>query len=241
MAGNDSYTKLLLHMNGLDASTVFTDDSASAHTMTAHGDAQIDTDQYKFGGASGLFDGNGDYVDTPTDTDFDLGTDPFTIDFWFRDNGTSLNYPCLVGNSGEGGGWRAGCFGIRYNNLGQANKVTVNWNDEGDPVIASTNTFATATWHHVALVRESLTVLKLYVNGTLEGSATISHTLNLAFGGHLTTGGHTWDGNDAWYKGWLDELRVSKGIARWTDNFTPPTAEYTGEMSAHLFIHGWEE
>jgi hypothetical protein len=54
----DSYTKLLLHMNGADAPTVFTDSSLSGNTVTVAGNAQIDTAQSKFGGASGLFDGN---------------------------------------------------------------------------------------------------------------------------------------------------------------------------------------
>ena len=63
MAVDDSYTKALLHMDGADGSTTFIDESGK--TWTRAGNAQIDTSQYKFGGASGLFDGSGDWVDTP--------------------------------------------------------------------------------------------------------------------------------------------------------------------------------
>jgi hypothetical protein len=66
-AGNDSFTKILLHMDGANTSTTFTDSNSggSAHTWTAAGNAQISTATYKLGGASGLFDGTGDFITTP--------------------------------------------------------------------------------------------------------------------------------------------------------------------------------
>ncbi len=58
-------------MNGADGSTTFTDSATGgSHTWTAYGNAQIDTAQNKFGGASGLFDGSGDYIDTPDSPDW---------------------------------------------------------------------------------------------------------------------------------------------------------------------------
>jgi hypothetical protein len=53
------------------------------------GTAQIDTAQYKFGTASGLFDGDSDWIDTPTSTDFGFSTNDFTIDFWVKFNSTT--------------------------------------------------------------------------------------------------------------------------------------------------------
>ena len=84
--GNDGFTKVLLQFNGADASTTITDVNAggSAHTWTANGNAQIDTAQSKFGGASLLCDGTGDYVTTPDHADFTLGSSDFTIDCWFQ-------------------------------------------------------------------------------------------------------------------------------------------------------------
>jgi hypothetical protein len=84
--GNDAFTKILLHMDGTNGSTTFTDTNAggSAHTWTANGNAQISTAQSKFGGASGLFDGTGDYITTPDHADYTLGSGDFTIDLWFN-------------------------------------------------------------------------------------------------------------------------------------------------------------
>jgi hypothetical protein len=85
-AGSDGYTVVLLHMNGSDASTTFTDNAFGGlgHTWTANGNAQIDTAQSKFGGASGLFDGNGDYISTPDSDDFFFSAGDFTFDTWVR-------------------------------------------------------------------------------------------------------------------------------------------------------------
>jgi hypothetical protein len=90
VVGNDSFTKVLLHFDGTDAATTFTDSNTggSAKTWTAIGNAQIDTAAFKFSTASGLFDGTGDGISTPDHADFTLGSGNFTIDCWF--NCTSL-------------------------------------------------------------------------------------------------------------------------------------------------------
>ena len=87
----DEYTKLLLHCDGADGSTTFID-SATGKTITASGNAQIDTAQYKFGGASGLFDGTNDFLYTPNHADFTFGTGDFTIDFWVRLAAINVQY-----------------------------------------------------------------------------------------------------------------------------------------------------
>ena len=79
-------TVLLLHCDGTDASTTFTDSSSPAKTVTAVGDAQLDTAQFKFGTASGLFDGTGDELTVTDHADFDFGTGDFTIEFFVRFN-----------------------------------------------------------------------------------------------------------------------------------------------------------
>ena len=84
MAVDDSYTKALLHFNGSDTSTTFTDESGK--TWTGAVTAQLDTAQKKFGTASLLLDGDSDYISTPDHADFDVGSGDFTIDFWVRFN-----------------------------------------------------------------------------------------------------------------------------------------------------------
>ena len=91
---------LLLHFDGADGSTTFTDSSLTPKTRTANGDAQIDTADSKFSGASGLFDGTDDYITTPDSADFVLGSEDFTIDLWFNCNAPSGAIRHLAGQNG---------------------------------------------------------------------------------------------------------------------------------------------
>ena len=70
---------LLLHGDGADNGTVFTDNSHSPKTVTAYGNAKTSTAQSKFGGSSIFFDGNGDYLVSPSNSAFQFGTGDFTI------------------------------------------------------------------------------------------------------------------------------------------------------------------
>jgi hypothetical protein len=79
----DSYTKLLLHFDGVNGATVFVD-SAASRPVNAFGNIQINTAQYKFGGASGIFDGSGDYLTLVDSDDWYFGAGDFTIDFWVK-------------------------------------------------------------------------------------------------------------------------------------------------------------
>ena len=91
MAGDAHFdnVSLLLHCNGSDGSTAFTDSSSNAHSITASGDAQIDTAQSKFGGASGLFDGAGDWLTCPSHSSLNLQTGDFTLECWIRPSALS--------------------------------------------------------------------------------------------------------------------------------------------------------
>src|SRR5690606_36671645 len=83
-SGVDMYTVSMLHMDGVDGATTFIDETGKA--WTTHGNAQIDTEQYQFNGASALFDGTGDYIRTPSHGNFNFGNGNFTIDAWVRLN-----------------------------------------------------------------------------------------------------------------------------------------------------------
>lgn len=222
--GNDSFTKVLLHFDGADASTTITDSNAggSAHTWTTHGDAQIDTAQYEFGGASGLFDGTGDYVDTPDHADYTLATSDFTIDLGVRPNANgSLLYICGQCNSSGA----ANADSAWYISRTAANKIEFGI-VSGTTVtkVTSTTSVTTGNWYHIAAVRTG-NVLKLFINATQEGgNVSFSSTINnstavLAIGraGAITT---------TEWNGWVDEFRLSVGTARWTSAFTAPQKSY---------------
>ena len=231
--GNDNFTKALLHANGADASPTFTDSNVggSAHTWTAAGNAQIDTAQFKFGGASGLFDGTGDYVTTPDHADFTLAALDWTWDCWFNCNAASGTIERIFGQCDNTG--TAASTSIRGARLATDVIQCIASVGGSNFTVSSTSTFTNAVntgWHHLAFVRTGNT-LKLFIDGVQEGGdVAITGSINdssevWAFG---TTGAIT---SDPW-TGWLDEGRLSVGIARWTANFTPPVAEYGAEEAS---------
>lgn len=239
MAGvDDVYTKALLHFNGADASTTITDESGKA--WTARGSAQLDTAQKKFGASSLLCDGVDSYVDTPDHDDFDFGSGNFSVDFWVRFNAKDKfqgfyeqftdanNYYAFYMNSLNAIRFYAISGGVTKANYGYS------W------------TFNLNQWYHIALVR-STTTLYLFIGGintawTDTTTAISTNTLpnstgNFRFGYHSFDGGTT----KLLLDGWGDELRISKGIARWTSDFTPPIIEYVSFLSItdfHTILRG---
>jgi len=215
-------TVLLLHGNGTDGSTTITDDSTYEHTVTANGNAQIDTAQSKFGGASVLFDGNGDYLSVPDSDDWTFGSGNFTIDFQIRFNALPGEYYDLIGQSDGSGdnfwviqlGSENKLYFYAYDNGGYRGYFSCSW------------TPSTGTWYHVAVVRSGSTCY-MFIDGV---SQTV--TQHQAFGtlGNLSQpliiGKTTYNPVTRWFNGWLDEIRILKGTAYWTSGFTAPTAEH---------------
>ncbi|KKK69512.1 hypothetical protein LCGC14_2933280, partial [marine sediment metagenome] len=230
MGGIDSNTKLMLHCNGSDGSATFTDSGNTVHTMTAQGNAQLDTAQKKFGTASGLFDGTGDYVSASDHADWDFGSSDFTIDFQARHNTwADANYRIVgqysFGNSNSG--WTA------WINGGASQNISFHYTTDGssDNALFVSASMTTNTWYHIAIVRNGANLM-FFLNGTQQGStqdistSTIyNSTRDLEAGGDSVV-------NSLYYDGWIDELRISS-TARWTTNFTPPTSEYS-TATAHV-------
>lgn len=227
MAVDDSSTVVLLHMDGADTSTTFTDESGK--TWTARGNAQIDTAQSEFGGASGLFDGTGDWIDTPDSTDFDLfssASESETIDFWVKINSaTDTSFICHYTDANNF--WQIDRLSSN-NNIGFRLRV-----GGADLIGFSGSFFGDSNWHHFALVKVggSPATYTIYKDGTSIATTTSSSTGN--FSGTLRIGGNGGAGFVS-LNGWLDEFRISKGVARWTANFTPPTAAYAPVSNAYF-------
>ena len=224
ITGGDTYTKLLLHMDGTGGSKAFLDSSPQPHTITANGNAQIDTAQSKFGGASGLFHGTGDYLSVPDSADWYFGTGDFTIDFWVRFNALpAVNTWSMFANQYADGTHR--WFLALECRAGPLYLYRIFVQDGGVLVdISTANTgVAVNTWYHVALVRSGSSWY-VFQGGTQVGATATDAdgvpdvAASLLIGGY-GTGQHC-------LNGWLDEFRLSKGVARWTSNFTPPTAPY---------------
>lgn len=222
---DDAYTVALLHMDGADASTTFTDESGKS--WTANGNAQIDTAQSKFGGASGLFDGT-DSVSSVDSADWDFGTADFSIDFWVRFNALPAS------GSAENFVWRdrtAGGQMIRVTVINVAGTYTLRAALDNVAKNQTWSSPSTGTWYHIAITRSG-TSLYHFIDGTQVGS-TLTSSENIADTTALNVGGNGTSAEGV--NGWLDEVRISKGIARWTANFTPPTTAYAPAANGNFF------
>lgn len=203
----------LLHGNGADTSTTIIDDSASGKTYTANGNAQIDTAQSKFGGASMLFDGTGDYISTPHHADHEFGTGDFTVECWVRFNSLAGG-PCMISN------YQSAADGWSLFTDGSAKLV---FNCTGDGVDAQgVTTLTTGVWYHVAASRTGST-LKLFLDGVEEDSVTNSALITCTV---PMTIGRLGSFAGLYLNGWIDDVRITKGVGRYTAGFTPPAVEF---------------
>ena len=197
---------LLLHGDGANASTVFTDSSPTPKTLTAVGNAQISTTQSKFGGASMYFDGTGDYLTIPTTSDLYFPAD-FTIESWMWKSSSGLQTLFH--------GLANGSLSVQIGN------TTI---DIGRSQIAYVIQAAYAptlnSWFHFALTRAG-TTYRVFINGSIVGTVVDANALiDTSF-----TIAATPTVINAW-NGYIDDLRITKGVARYTANFTPPTAAF---------------
>ena len=217
MAGDLYYdnVSLLLHCDGTDGSTTFTDNSPTPKTVTVYGNAHIETDQSQFGGASGAFDGSGDYLALAANAAFNLYQVDATIECWVYLAGSGDRH--IFGYNNTGASW----WDVR---VSSTNNVVVRLNSN-TTTLTSSGTITPGQWTHVAVVCASQ-VTTIYLNGVASGSRA-----NGFDGGNgtyvLAIGRNTYGGAYNYYfNGYLDEIRITKGTARYTANFTPPTEAF---------------
>lgn len=214
----DRNTVLMISGEGVDGSTSIIDETGK--TVTANGNAQIDTAQYKFGQSSILFDGTGDYLSLADSADWYMGSNDWTIDFWFRANSfSSASFICGQANTASPG---TNFFEIHvsYDQLYFQTWVS---SSRVGRVTSTVLSLTVNTWNHFAIVKTSGTY-KAFVNGTdMTQPANTLTGVSGDYDGLFTVGSaYDSDGNRYYTNGWIDDFRVSKGLARWTSAFTPP-------------------
>jgi len=233
--GCDSYSVLLLHMDGSDESTTFTDEdcpSDGAHTWTAAGNAQIDTAIKKLGTGSGYFDGSGDYISASDSADWFLGTGDWTIDWWHRritaNQGTVWGQ--VIDNNNR--------FVILVNDT----RIYVLAVNSGTYIIGYSDslTITVNTWYHMAVEKYGTgeNEMRIYLNGVSQ-TVTWSDNLDASFS-FPDLAATAYVGYSAAYgviPAYIDEFRISKGIARYGGNFTPETVPYaTGSSTPNMVL-----
>ena len=216
---------LLLHGDGSDGSTTFVDNSPNPKTVTVQGNAKISTAQSKYGSAAAYFDGSGDYVTLPTGEDWQFGASDFTVEAWVRFG--ALSNQTIVGNLNLQAtpykGWvlrydpTLSPSGLRFvafkgDSANASDVFQIPWSPSAD------------VWYHIAAARSG-SALRLFVNGQLIGSGTLVNatTIGSASGRPLMVGAQdSYGGPNIFFNGHIDDLRITKGVGRYTAAFTPP-------------------
>jgi hypothetical protein len=191
-------------------------DSAMMNNLETRGNAQVSTSVKKYGTGSIAFDGTGDYLYSANVQDFAYGTGDFTVEMWFYPTQSAIGidteeYLYDTRPSGTNGAYSSLYIKKTNDNIA--------WLQGGTDRILS-GTFSFNTWHHLAVCRSG-TSTKMFLDGTQVGS-TYTDTTNYG-AGRLTIGSSSYSFNSLLYYGNIDDLRITKGYARYTSNFTPPT------------------
>jgi hypothetical protein len=199
----------LLHLD-----TDFTDKTGK--TWTASGGPAISSAQSKFGGGS-VFSNAAGYVEGPTSSDWAFGTGDYTVECWAYSTAWPTGaWYCPLGNSDTGtGGWE---FQLQPNG-------TYDWSilargGEGN-LTSSAGAFTLNTWHHCAYSRVGSTRY-LFLDGALVTSASTSDNCTSTSAVRICANR---SGGDFW-KGYVDEVRITKGVGRYTQAFTPSTQAF---------------
>ena len=221
--------KLLLPLNGSNSATSASDLSNDNRTITFSGsNANISTAQSKFGGSSLYIGGDGSKIEVGANG-LDA-TGDFTFECWVYDTSVD-NYPQLAINSSSNG------FFLYLGNgaTSGSNKVLRHWN--GGVVTNFSTELPQSQWYHFALVRSGSTV-KFYIDGTADSTTrTDSGTYLMGQSSTLTIGADG-QGND--FRGYINDLRITNGLARYTTNFTPSTSAHltsSGDINKHIVVN----
>ena len=201
----------------------------TAKTVTFNDDAQLDTTVKKFGTASLKLDGANDSISIPSSGDLGFGTNTdFTIEFWAYANTTGLSSATLFdlrdnGTDAEGLSLAFRAAGEVDLRVGTTTAIT-----------GSGAGIATGVWKHYAIAREG-TDTRLFVDGTQRGIK-FSDTTDYGSSKGIVFGAD-FDGASNNVTGWIDEVRIEKGVAKYTGNFTAPTSAPTGDKDTKLLLH----
>jgi hypothetical protein len=209
-------------------------DATSKNDLETVGNAQISTAQSKFGGSSMYFDGTGDYLFAPSSQNLNFRTGDFTIEGWFYLTSTANAYRTIFYFTHSSGS----TFTVRFGDTTSYNgkfQVAIAIGTAAD--VYSTSQSATNLangWHHFAFTRYASTA-RVFIDGIQQGLSTgtnpttfttmsFSNTtdINSSLGPEIGRGGTA----DTTFLGYIQDLRITRGIARYTSNFTPPTTAF---------------
>ncbi len=236
MAGDTSYNSvvLLLHCDGSNGGSTFTDNSPSPKSPTLIGSPTTSTTQKKWGASSMSFGGSADALSYAHSTSLNLASGDFTIEAWVYVTSLATTRTLVQKDQSYGTTFTSYAIQIGTNGSLAGSVGTGNGASYSQTISSSASAITTNTWTHVAFTRSG-TSLKLFVDGALAASATQTGTpadggKAMLIGRYPAGGGSA----DAWFAGYIDDLRITKGVARYTAAFTPDARAFPdglGEVS----------
>jgi hypothetical protein len=211
----------VLLLNGTSAAIT---DATTKNVLETVGDVRVTTAISRTGGSSMLFDGTGDRLVIPDTPDINLGSGDFTLECWVYFN--VVNVQVSIINKGWNSSsafasyliWMENSGSLRFNSSSNGSS----WDIANERVIG---TMTVGAWTHIAVTRSG-TTFRAFVNGAINNAFTFTSSASLAniaaqtlFIGDRTNGGTS-------LNGYMQDVRITKGIARYTANFTPPTTAF---------------
>lgn len=234
MAGDPFFDDVvfLSGFEGTDTSTSFVDESSYARTVTGNGNAQIDTAQFRHGASSLLLDGTGDYLTSADAAELELGSGDWTIEGSFRWNTDPAVWHFLVGKYASDTNNRS--YAIFYNSFGNELNLLLSSNGSSNvSKIVYSWSPTLGQWYDIAADWDG-TTYRLYIDGAVVNTGT---TLVALYDGtsDFLIGAH--DSGTEPFDGWVDEVRITKGVARYAGAYTPAVDAFprTGVAEARVY------
>ena len=219
---SDASTRLLTCQ-----SNRFLDNSANAFALTITGTPSVQSfNPFQRNSATTMyFDGTGDYLYSPPNTPYAMGSGNFTVEAWvYRTGGGSRTGSVVFNQSGVGGTSNSAYyFGAGSDGMALYLSTSgTSWTNYIETGVATT----LSTWSHVVWQRRS-NVLEIYLNGVLQtviaGTSAFSGTI---FNSTRSVEIGTQNAAGSWFTGYINDFRLTKGVARYTSTFTPPTSAF---------------
>ena len=214
------------------------DDSAQSHTVTNNG-VTISSAQSKFGGYSALFDGTNDYLSIPSDSSLVFGNEDFTVEFFIYTNDDTFQSPLTHRAPSPPAG--AGDWTLPLNRTvaGQIEWYNGSYSVSSAVVSTTISGGFSGGWHHIAITRSGDTH-RIFFDGELKASATNSSTYSSG-PTELHIGRDNYVGGRYYFDGYLDDIRIIKGTALYTESFTVPTSAVGATGTAISVVGGFED
>jgi hypothetical protein len=194
-------------------------DNAMMNDLETVGNAQISTSVKKYGTGSMYFDGTGDYLQAADSPIFNFGSGDWTIEGWLYIN-SAKSY------NGWFGKRQTGLYGLTLQ-IDSSNVLSISASTTGSSwALAGASLgggYSAGAWMHVAVTRSGTTITG-WLNGTSTGTQTLSGSIFAATGYVATIGSANDSGQE--FNGYIDDFRITRGYARYTTTFTPPTVAF---------------